>query len=163
MSEPHVSSYNERFMEAFGKGVDSLSDDKSQLIKDMVDKIHEEVISRIEYYVIDELKSNVDDALRSEAAKVASAMLADALAGDDETIRTLFGFNKHYMTHRWIGDRRPTQWDLIDAIVSRRPELFVNEALAQKDVEIKAQTAEVARLHRRLDEMRNHYEGTEET
>jgi hypothetical protein len=145
MSGPFVSSYDEAFLAAFGRGIKELPADKTKIVKDIVDKIHEEVVSHIEYYVQGEMASNAADHIRYEAAKICSSMLADALAGDDKTIRDLFGFSEWYTKHGYIGSGA-TQWKLIDAIVARRPDIFLDERLAQRDREIADLQREVKRI-----------------
>lgn len=159
MSGPYVNSYDDKFMDAFGRGITSIPDDKANTIKDMVEKIHEEVISKIEYYVIDELKSNLDDQIRQEAASVASSMLANAIAGDDKEIRNLFGFSEYYMQYAHDFNNLPKQWALIDALVVRRPDLFVDERIAQRDREIVALKHEMKRLREYMEFRRRQCEG----
>lgn len=154
MSDPLVSSYDEKFMEAFGRGALTIPENKAKIIKDMVEKIHEDVISQIEYYVIDELKMNVNGAIRQEASEVARSMLMNALAGDDKEIRNLFGFNEWYMKHVWNFDRLPTQWALIDALIDRRPELFVDERIKQREAEIEGLQAKLKRANEECERLR---------
>lgn len=155
MSEPIVSSYETAFVEAFGRGISAMPDDHTKVIKDIVDKIHERVISDIENYIMDDMKSNINDSIRQEAASVASSMLADALAGDDKEIRSLFGFHEWYMKSPWRNDGKPTQWALIDAIVARRPDLFVDERIKQRDREIEVAKGEIARLNKYIERQRD--------
>ncbi len=71
MSEPYVSSFDKRFMAAFSAGSENIPVDQSKTVKDILDKIHERVISDLEYYIAENIKENAADAIRSEAAAVA--------------------------------------------------------------------------------------------
>lgn len=156
MSEPYVSSYDQVFRDAFDKGIKEMPQDLSGLVKTIVDKLHEDVLSNLNYYIVDEMKSNIDREIQDHASKVASSMLANALAGDDREIRNLFGFNDWYMKHSYVNEHnKPTQWALIDAITARRPDLFVSERIAQRDVEIVKLNQRIANLNRQLDYMKN--------
>ena len=84
-------------------------------------------------------------------------MLANALAGDDDTIKTLFGFNDWYLKHIGHFDNIPTQWKLIDAIVDRRPDVFFDERLKQRDAEIASLQSTVIRLKMRVDQLQEEY------
>lgn len=158
MSNPHVSSYDQAFIDAFDTRIKGMPQDVSAMVEEMLDKFHADVLTSLQYYIVDDMKSNLDAEIREHAAKVAESMLANALAGDSQEIRNLFGFNDWYMKHGYIGQgRRPTQWALIDAIVARRPDLFVDERIAQRDVEIQQLNQEVLRLGQRLDYMKDNY------
>jgi hypothetical protein len=135
MSTPFVSGYEQAFLDAFGRGIEELPEEHAALVKAIVDKIHEEVSDRIMQHVNEEMASAAADHLRDVAAKMCSSMLGNALAGDDKQIRNLFGFNDWYLKHGYLGDH-PTEWKLIDAIVERRPDIFLDERLAQRDREI---------------------------
>jgi hypothetical protein len=132
---PHVSSYDDVFKNAYDKGVKEMPAELPELVKKIVDNFHEDVLTRLHYYIVDEMKPNIDRDICDHAAKVAESMISNALAGDDATIRNLFGFNEWYMTHLYAG-KLPTQWALIDAIAKRNPDLFVNEKIAQQAAEI---------------------------
>ncbi len=158
MTQPMVSSYDQVFMDAFDKGIKEMPDALPGLVKTMLDKVHEEVLTSLQYYIQDEMKSNLDAEIRDHASKVAESMLATALAGDSKEIRNLFGFNDWYMKHPFMGgDRLPTQWALIDAIVARRPDLFVDERIAQRDAKIHQLNHRVVNLTRQLDYVKNNY------
>ena len=79
----------------------------------------------------------------------------NALAGDDQTIRNLFGFSDWYMKNLYMG-KLPTQWGLIDAIAERKPEIFRDERIAQQQAQIKQLTQE-------LNRVKNYWEGFEIT
>ena len=156
MAEPYVSSYDQAFMDAFDKGIKEMPDTLQNMVKTMLDKFHDEILGNLQYYIQDEMKSNLDGEIRGHAAKVAESMLANALAGDDREIRNLFGFNDWYMKHLYIGSK-PTQWALIDALVERRPDIFVNERIAQRDAEIMQLNQQVSNLQRQLNYMKENY------
>lgn len=158
MSQPFVSAYDEVFNNAFDKGAKEMPKELPRLVKDMVDKFHEEVFSSLENYILDDMKANLDRGIKDYASQVASSMLANALAGDDKEIRNLFGFNEWYMKHPFIsGDRFPTEWALIDAIAARRPDILVSERIAQRDCEIHKLNQTIVNLTRQLDYMKNNY------
>jgi hypothetical protein len=156
MSQPFVSSYDQAFMDAFDKGIDQMPDKLPDLVKTLLDKVHEDVLDPLRNFIADEMKSILNAEIRDQAARVASSMLANALAGDSKEIRNLFGFSNWYMKHLYLG-KYPTQWALIDAIVARRPDLFVDERIAQRDAEILNLNQEVTRLKQRLDYMAENY------
>ena len=135
MTTPFVSGYEQAFLDAFGRGVEELPEDHAALVKTIVDKIHEEVSDRIMHHVREEMAGAAADHLRDVAASMCSSMLGNALAGDKKQIRDLFGFSEWYLKHGYIGSY-PTEWKLIDAIVDRRPDIFIDERLAQRDREI---------------------------
>lgn len=157
MNEPFVSSYEEQFMEAFDRGVQQLPEDRTKIVKDIVDKIHEEVITQLHYYIEDDLKKSLDDQIRDHASKVASSMLANALAGDDREIRNLFGFSDWYMKYAGVSGDLPTQWKLIDALVARRPDVFVDERIKQREREIVVLTERAWRLEVETLRLREYY------
>ena len=109
---------------------------------------------RIEDYVRDEMGSNAAIGLRDTAARMAESMLSNALAGDDKTIRNLFGFNDWYMKTLYMGSL-PTQWALIDAIVARCPDIFAEERVKQRDAEIVELNRKIANLTRQLEWLKN--------
>ena len=157
MSEPFVSSYDEVFVNAFDKGIKEMPTDLSKLVTTMLDKFHEEVLSSLLNSIVDDMKGNLDREIMDYAAKVASSMLANALAGDSKEIRNLFGFNEWYMKYLYAGSR-PTQWALIDAIVERRPDIIVDERIRQRDAEIAELNRTVGQLRQRIDHMQEEVE-----
>jgi hypothetical protein len=160
MSEPYVSSYDDVFTKAFTGAIENVPWGQAVLVKDIVDQIQEQVVSSIENYVLDDMKRNLDDQIRGAASEVARSMVMNALAGDDETIRNLFGFTGWYMKHAWPYSAMPTQWKLIDALVDRRPEIFLDERLAQRDREITQLKERVAQIGKTADHYRRLYEGS---
>ena len=157
MSNPVVSSFDKKFMAAFNSGCAAIPEDQSKTIKDVLDKIHERVISDLEYYIAENIKENASYAIRDEAAAVAKSMLMNALAGDDKEIRNLFGFNEWYMKHAYIGDRLPTQWALIDALMKRRPDVFTDERIAQRDCELALVRAQLTRTETALNSYKEQF------
>src|SRR6185437_13397980 len=160
MTQPFVSSYDQAFLDAFDKGIKEMPKDLSGLVKATLDRVHDDVLSSLQFYIQHDMQSNLDGEIRSHAAEVASSMLANALAGDDKEIRNLFGFNDWYMKHLYMGST-PTQWALIDAIVARRPDLFVDERIAQRDAEVRELNRQIANLKRRIEHLENPYAETE--
>lgn len=151
MSDPYVSSYDQIFLDAFKGAINTVPEDQAKLVKEIVTKIHDSVIDSIFYYVSDEMKSNLDAAIRDKAAEVAKSMLMHALAGDDKQLRNLFGFNDWYMKHRNRWNDIPEQWRLIDALVERKPELFVSEKIAQQETDIAVLQRDNERLRKHIN------------
>ena len=154
MSEPFVSSFDEKFIAAFGRGIENLPEYQTKLVKDIVDKILTDVILMVESHIEEDMKRNMHEEIRSEAAKVAQSMLANAIAGNDKEIRNLFGFNEWYMKSAYVGDG-PTQWKLIDALVARSPDIFVNEKILQQDKKIELLKYENIRLKASIQYMKD--------
>ena len=123
--------------------------ERNKITDTICDAIQENVRYNTEEYLAESIK----DDITNRAAKVAESMLMNALAGDDSTIRNLFGFSDWYMRNLYSG-RLPTQWALIDAIADRKPELFSDE-------KIKQQAAEIANLQREVARLKNYWEGYE--
>lgn len=150
MSKPFVSTYDEVFKEAFSKGIQEMPESLPGLVKDILDKVHEEVLQSLGNYIQDEMKSNMDREIMGFASEVTESMLSNALAGDSKEIRNLFGFNEWYMKHLYMG-KKPTQWALIDALVARRPDLIIDERISQRDVEIQELNRQISNLQNRID------------
>lgn len=131
----NVSSYEEVFRDAFDKAFGELPEQYPDLVKQVCDKIYEAVVERVRDDVRDYLAENIKDDLCRKAAEMAESMLMNALAGDDKEIRNLFGFSDWYMRHLYLG-QLPTQWALIDAITDRRPDIFLDERIKQREAEI---------------------------
>ncbi|MDY3551461.1 hypothetical protein R5W24_000537 [Gemmata sp. JC717] len=149
----YVSSYEEALRDGLAEALSSLPDDHKEMIDEITDMICEKVQEQVRYNTEAYLAESIKDDITTRAAKVAESMLMNALAGDDRTIRNLFGFNDWYMKSLYSG-RLPTEWALIDAIIERKPELFLDERLKQNAALIKQLQAECARL-------RNYWEGYE--
>lgn len=153
MSSPYVSSYDQVFREAFASGLDHMPlEHQGEAIKKIYDAITEAVLDRLENYIAGDMKSNLDDELCRTAAKVAESMLMSAIAGEDKQIKNLFGFNDFYMKNPYMG-QLPTQWKLLDSIIERRPDLFIDEKLSQQAVEIDALRSQIKRLEGRIERM----------
>ena len=58
-------------MAAFKSGCEAIPEDQSKTIKDLIDKIHERVISDLEYYISENCQENAVYAIRNQAAAVA--------------------------------------------------------------------------------------------
>ncbi len=149
----YVNSYDKVFMEAYDRGVIDMPKELPDVVKKITDDIFEKVLNNLFDYIADDMKRNLDDSIRANAAKVAESMLMNALAGDDKEIRNLFGFNDWYMKNLYIGSH-PKQWDLIDAIVKRNPDLFVNEKITQLSGQVAHLQKENARMNTYITEMR---------
>ena len=159
MSNPYVSSYEEVFLNAFGRGVEQMPEEFPKVIKEITDKVMDAVINNLENYIQEDMKRNLNDQIRHEAKIVAESMLANALAGDDTTIRNLFGFNDWYMKHSYISADKPTQWNLIVAMMEKRPDIFVNERIHQQDKQIEILNNEIKRLREHVEFQRRKLEG----
>ena len=154
----YVNSYDEVFKEAFKKGVDTMPDKLKEIVKTLSDTIHEQVLDNLFYTIENDMKDNLDCAISSTAAKVCESMLMNALAGDDKEIRNLFGFNDWYMKSLYLG-QMPTQWALIDAIIAKNPEVFVNERIAQQARVIEELNRTSIRQKEYIAQLREKYEG----
>lgn len=154
----YVSSYDEVFMQAFNKGVDTMPDKTKEIVKTLSDKIHDLVLDSLFYYIETDMKGNLDGAIRQEASKVCESMLRNALAGDSKELRNLFDFNDWYMKSLYAG-QRPTQWALINALIAANPEVFVSEKIAQLTADVQQYQRENARLQEYIQNMRVKYEG----
>ncbi len=137
MTQPFVAMYTDSIRQAFSKVLENEEfADQEKIVSSLVDKILVEVIDRLHYFVTEDMISNIGDTISAKAAEVAEHMLRDALAGDNQELRNLFGFNDWYMKHAFSASPLPKQWQLIDAIVKRNPQFFVDERLLQRDKEI---------------------------
>ena len=139
-----VSSFEDRFREAFDTAKD-LPQDYEDLIKRIEDYIWDKVQNKLREGTVYYLKDNIQDDICQEAASVAESMLRNALAGDNKTLRNLFGFSDWYMRHRYLGDH-PTEYALLDHLIQRHPDLFVNEKIAQLETDNAALKKEINRI-----------------
>lgn len=145
-----VNSYEKIFRDAFDRGLEAIRpEDKEALVKKLVDEICEATVDRVRSAIDEDLLANVRDNLCREAARVAESMLMTALAGDDAALRNLFGFDDWYMKTPYVG-QLPTQWKLIEALIERRPDLFVDERIAQRDAEVEALRRDNERLEKQV-------------
>jgi hypothetical protein len=163
MTRPYVNSYTESIQRAFEELDEENFIDQEKIVKSIVDKILEEVTDRVHCFISDYVISNLKDSFCAKAAEVAEHMLRDAIAGNDKQIRNLFDFNEWYMKHRYHGSQ-PKQWDLINAIVEKNPQIFIDERFTQKDKEIELWKDSYNRmkddrdhLHTELAKARGHY------
>lgn len=154
----HVSSYETTIRAAFDEALGALPEDKAKLIKGVTDKIGDEIIESLRESVDDYLFRAIKDDMCRIASEIAESMLRHAMAGDEQTIRNLFGFTEYYMRHAYVG-RLPTQWALLDAIVERKPDLFRDEKLAQQARQIELLNTEIAQHKEANQRLRDYYEG----
>lgn len=141
----HVSSYEDEFRESLDKALSELPEDHKKMINKVTGTICEAIQEQVRYNTENYLAEAIKDDIAQRAAKVAESMLMNALAGDDHTLRNLFGFSDWYMKNLYLG-KLPTQWALIEAIVAKNPQLFNDERFKQKDAEIAHWKAETFRL-----------------
>ncbi len=141
MNDIFISLYEEIIRDAVDKALgNKLPFDREKIIKEYTDKMCYEVIDGIRDYITDEFFENVKDDICRKAAEVLTSMLKDALAGDDETLKNLFGFRYEYLHFRFIPYNTynlPTQVNLINTIVKANPNIFVNEKIKQLEWELK--------------------------
>ncbi len=137
MTQPFVNSYTDSIRQAFSKVLENEEfADQERIAKNLTDTILIDVMDRLHCFIAEDMIHNIGDTICAEAATVAEHMLRGALAGDDHELRNLFGFNDWYMKHAFSASPLPKQWQLIDAIVKRNPQFFVDERLLQRDKEI---------------------------
>lgn len=150
----YVSSYEDVLRDGLEEAISKLPENHKDMINKITDTICQEIQENVRYNTEAYLAESIKDDITSRAAKVAESMLMNALAGDDKTIRNLFGFNDWYMKNLYLGRSLPTQWALIDAIAKRNPDIFSDERISQQAAQIKALQAECTRL-------KNYWEGFE--
>ena len=150
---PYVSSYEETLREGLADAIAKLPDEHKDMIDKITDAICEAIQEKVRYNTEEYLAEAIKEDITQRASKVAESMLMNALAGDDATIRNLFGFSDWYMRNLYLGSL-PTQWKLIDAIVERKPDVFSDE-------KIKQQAAEIASLRHEVARLKNYWEGYE--
>ena len=142
----YVNSFEQNFRDAFDESAE-LPEDYCNLIKKIEDNIWEAVQNKLRDNTVEYLKSNIQDDICAEAAKVAESMISNALAGDDETLRNLFGFSDWYLKHRYIGDHL-TQYKLLDMLVERNPQFFSDEKIKQLEADNKALKEQIERINK---------------
>lgn len=140
-----VSPFEEQFTESLTKATEDLPEQYEELIKDIEDKIWNAVQDKLRDSTVHYLKDNMKDDILQHAAKVAESMISNALAGDDKTLRNLFGFSDWYMKNRYLGEH-PREYKLLDMLVERHPDFFVNEKIKQLETDNKALNHELQRL-----------------
>ena len=149
----HVSRYEDKFKEGLEEAISELPTDYAEMIDKITDTICDAVQEKVRYRTAKYLAECVKDDILSKAQDVAESMLMNAIAGDDATIRNLFGFNDWYMKRLYMAEL-PTQWALIDAIAERKPDIFRDERIAQQAAQIEQLQKDVARI-------KNYWEGYE--
>ncbi len=141
----YVSIYDGVIDEAFRKGIDGLSETQEATIKVVIDELLERVSEGLRNSMKDWLIENLKDDIARKAAETAERMIESALAGDEDQIINLFGFYSHYKDRPVYGGKHPRQWDLLNAIIAKNPEPFVNEKIQQQASYIKQFEADFAR------------------
>lgn len=149
----YVSSYEESLRDGLDKALSQLPEDHKKMIDKITDTICEAIQENVRYNTETYLAESIKDDITSRAAKVAESMLMNAIAGDDKEIKNLFGFNDWYMKNLYMG-KLPREWSLIEAIVERKPEIFIDERFKQKD-------AQIANLQREVAQLKNYWDGYE--
>ena len=139
-----VSSYDTALEESFRMGIQGLTASQEQILKESLDVLKEEVFERLLSTMKQYLVENLQDEIRQAANNHAVGILESALAGDDETIRNLFGFYS-IETRPIFQGRLPKQWALIDAIFKRNPQVFIDQKIAQQQAEIQQLRDDLAR------------------
>jgi hypothetical protein len=126
----NISPYTATIQEAFNLAVSDLPDDHTKLVDDIVDKIGEQVLEKVRDNARNYLLENISDDIQRAAATVAESMLMNAMAGDKKELRNLFGFSDWYMNYLYLGDY-PREYQLLDMLIERNPDIFINEKIAQ--------------------------------
>lgn len=147
----YASSYEPEFCKAFRDSLDALDVEPFEdAVKKMADRVSEAVVDRVHDDVRDRLISSINDSICQHAGEVAMRYLEEALAGDDKQIRNLLGLYDHqtaYQFTRW--SPRPTRWLLIEAMMERRPDLFVDERIRLLNGQIEEQEREIVQWRER--------------
>lgn len=145
----YVGSYDEAFRTAFANALEDIQKDPFEdTVKNLVNRIGEDVLDRVRDQISDTMISDVGDKICAKAAEVATRMLEEALAGDDDQLRNLFGFYSHQQRYDFYYHSQ--RWVLIEALMARRPDFFVDERLAQLEGKIEALQKQNASLQERL-------------
>ena len=140
-----VSSYCDVFREAFSVSCEGMDENCEKIVDKIEDLIWRSVQEKVRENTLNYLEENIKDDICQKAAKVAESMLANAIAGDDTTLRNLFGFSEWYMKNLYVGEY-PTQYELIDMLVRRHPEFFQKERERQLLKRIELLTKELKRV-----------------
>lgn len=149
----YVNQYQDTIQDAFKLATENLPDDHTKLVNDISDKICEQVSEKVRDLTTEYLFVNMADDIQRVAAKTAESMIMNALAGDDRELRNLFGFSDWYMKNLYLG-ALPTQWELIDKLMERQPDVFCNEKIAQQQAEIEQLRHDKIRLTEYIKSMR---------
>ena len=148
MTKPVVDQAAAFFTADFPDAMSEIPASLPKVIKLLLDKTFEEVATKIENYILENLRDKLKEEVKDVAAEVAESMLCSALAGDNQEIKNLFGFHSWYNQRAYVG-KLPTQWALIDAIVARNPGLFESERIKQLETDVQYLKEENARLAKR--------------
>lgn len=141
----YISSYEAKLRELVDREIKDLEDPESDLIKKLCDTMHERIVQRMHDEMKDYFISNLRDDLCREASRMAEERIEAVLSGDDDEIKNLFGFHRHYKDRPVYDGRHPHQWDLIDSITARNPGLFINEKIEQQAGYIEQLESDLAR------------------
>jgi hypothetical protein len=165
-SAAYVSMYEREFREAFSHSLDALDTEPfEQSVKKIVERIADDVVYRVHDDVRDRLISSIGDSICAKAAEVATRMLESALAGDEKEIKQLFGFYDYReggMAHMAFHfSPKPQRWQLIEALMERGPDVFIDERIGQLGENIVARDREIERLRKTVDFYRALSEGRE--
>ena len=152
----YVSTYDPIFRKAFEGACAGFDETAQAVLSDKFAKCMREALYELQGDIENNMASNMEDELCRRAASVAEQMIQAALAGDDKTIRNLFGFYDGYHSEVYPSDllryNLPQQWRLVNAIVVANPTLFQDERFRQQESTIESLRAEVAKLRVRLAE-----------
>jgi len=144
----HISQYTD----ALEMAIDDLPEKHTGLIEKITDQIWDEVQNKLRDHTTQYLLDIVKDDLQQKAAEMAESMLRNAIAGKDRAIRNLFDFNDYYMKNLYVG-KPPTQWKLLDTIIERHSNVFIDEKIKQQKTEIENLKRENLRLTKYLDKI----------
>jgi hypothetical protein len=93
----------------------------------------------------------IADRMNATARALAERWIGEALAGDDERLRFIFGLNGYRPTQdALMQDYLPRGWHLLRALAERFPDLLASEVMRQQDLEIAALRQEAADLRAHL-------------
>ncbi len=141
----YVSSYENHLRDGLDTALNKLPEEYLESINKITDIIIDQCQEKIRFYTEEYLAESIKEDIMNRAAKVAESMIMNALAGDQREIRNLFGFNDWYMKHAYVGNL-PREWKLIEEIVKRMPEVFVDEKIKQLETQVKNLEKECVRL-----------------
>lgn len=160
-----VSMYEDAFRKAFSETLSELEPEPFEAtVKKIVDRLAEDVVDRVHDDVRDRLISAIGDSICAKAAEVATRMLEDALTGDEQQLRNLFGFYTHKegeLAWRAFSTPKLQRWGLIEALIERRPDLFVSERIDELNEHVIYLNRERARLQKQCSWWRDKAEGRE--
>jgi hypothetical protein len=161
----YVGTYESEFRKAFTDTLDNLEAEPFEAsVKKIVDRLAEDVVDRVHDDVRDRLISAISDSICAKAAEVATRMLESALAGDDNELRNIFGFYQHpagSLAHHATFAPRLQRWQLIDALVERRPDFFIDERLDELNEKLISAQRQATNLQKQVNWWRDKAEGRE--